>query len=177
MCVCVCEVGSYWQHALLFCCGHHMDHFLIQDWSISCFGGPARGWSPCRHHHFCERPPFPPPVSWIPISSTVSFTKDADRHEIMDVCCCLPKFTEALSFCCCHRSKSPHGIPFLLYGIPTSLLGVPQTTMVEQESPSNCFLMSWVGTCHVFISKAVLNVVMRFHGAVNGLLHSRHKMS
>ena len=31
MCVCVCEVGSYWHHALLFCCGHHMDHFLIQD--------------------------------------------------------------------------------------------------------------------------------------------------
>ena len=98
-------------------------------------------------------------------------------YEIMDVYCWLPKFTEDLSFCCCSHPKSPHGIPFLLFGIPTSLLRVPQTTTVEQESPRNCFLLSWVGTCHVFISKAALNVVMRFHGALNGLLHSRHKMS
>lgn len=49
-------------------------------WSISCFGGQARGWSPCGASLLLWEATFPPPVSWISISSTVLFSKDGDHH-------------------------------------------------------------------------------------------------
>lgn len=126
-----------------------MDHFLIQDSEVfPVLEAKPEADLPAEHHCSCERPPFLllfpespfPPLFYSARMGTISC-------EMMDVCRCLkPKASVAAV------TPSLLWDPFLLFGIPTLLLPV-WTTMVEQESPSNCFLVSWVGTCHVLFQK------------------------
>lgn len=157
-----------------------MDHFLIQDSKVftSCFEGQARGSSPYGHHRFCEGPPLPPPVSWLPISSTVviqqGWRPPCEMWTAATACCCSVRTSASVAAITPSLPLEP---PFCFLGSPSHCWESCRLLWLKQESPSNHLLRSWVGTWNVLISKAELKVVMRFHGTLSGLLHSRHKMS